>query len=124
MEECGNLGSVANVSQVDSIQSSKIIPMVGTIPALTTGTVELLPYTGFFSVRYFIALQSADGKTSSFDYSITTDNNGGIFETIFGKIIGTLSYEVITIVVSGNISFNIKNNESTLLTWKVQKLGF
>lgn len=113
-----------NVVVIDSIPSSKILPSVGTIPPFTTGIVESIPYAGFFSARYFVALQAASGKTSSFDYSITTDNAGDIFEAIFGKIPGTLNYNVISIVVGSNINFTIHNNESTILTWKVQKLSF
>lgn len=113
-----------NLQIIDTIESSKILPSVGTIPPLTTGIVESIPYAGFFSARYFVALQAASGKTSSFDYSITTDNAGDIFEAIFGKIPGTLNYNVISIVVGSNINFTIHNNESTILTWKVQKLGF
>lgn len=115
---------IISAQPLDSIPSSKILPAVGSIPPLTLGTIESIPYAGFFSVRYFVALQSTDGKTSSFDYSITTDNNGGIFEAIFGKIAGTLSYNVLSSVISGNILFKIQNNESSILTWKVQKLSF
>lgn len=111
-------------SQVESIPSSKILPAIGSIHALTTGLIEAISYTGFFSVRYFVALQSADGKTSSFDYSITTNNAGGVFEAIFGKIPGTLNYNVISFVSGGEINFTIQNNEATDLTWKVQKLSF
>lgn len=113
-----------NVVVIDTIQSSKILPSIGTIPALSLGTVETILYSGFFSCRYFVALQSASGKTSSFDYSITTDNAGGILEAVFGKIPGTLNYTVTTTVSSGNILFKIQNNESSILTWKVQKLSF
>lgn len=109
---------------IENIPSSKILPAVGTIPASSSGLVESIPYAGFFSVRYFCALQSASGKTASFDYSITTDNAGGIYEAVFGKIYGGLSYSISTSVNLGNIEFIIDNNESDLLTWKVQKLGF
>ena len=108
----------------DSLLSSKILPSVGTILSLSTGVVDTLPYSGFFSCRYFCALQSASGKTASFDYSITTDNSGGVLTAVFGKIMGGLSYTVESSVISGNILFKITNNESDLLTWKIQKLGF
>ena len=108
----------------DSLLSSKILPAIGSISALSIGTVDTIPYAGFFSCRYFCALQSASGKTSSFDYSITTDNAGGVLTAVFGKIMGGLSYSVESSVDSGNILFKITNNESDTLTWKIQKLGF
>ena len=106
------------------ITSSDILPLVGTIASSSTGTIDTLSYSGFLSCRYFCALQSASGKTSSFDYSITTDNSGGVLTAVFGKIMGGLSYTVESSVISGNILFKITNNETDLLTWKIQKLGF
>lgn len=112
-----------SASQIDSVESSKIIPSQGVIPSGVTGLIESIPYSGFFSVRYFVALQ-AGSKTSSFDYSITTNNSGGVFEAVFGKILGGLNYDVVTIVSGGNILFRITNNEAVDLVWKVHKLGF
>lgn len=117
-------GKLDLVGSSAGISSSKILPSVGTIAALSTGTIDTLPYSGFFSCRYFCALQSASGKTASFDYAITKNDSGGVLEAVFGKIFGGLDYTVLTSVVSGNVEFTIRNNELTTLTWKVQKLGF
>lgn len=117
-------GNLDYTAPIESIPSSKILPAVGNIDPLTSGLVESIPYAGFFSVRYFCALQSQSGKTASFDYSITTDNAGGVYEAVFGKIFGGLNYTITTAVNAGNIEFIINNNESDILTWKVQKLGF
>ena len=107
-----------------SITSSQILPIVGTIPSSSTGTIDTLTYSGFLSCRYFCALKSASGKTASFDYSITTDGIGGVLTATFGKISGGLSYTIESVVISGNILFKITNNEVDTMTWKMQKLGF
>lgn len=117
-------GKLDLVGSSAGISSSKILPLVGTIAASSTGTIDTLTYSGFLSCRYFCALQSASGKTASFDYSITTDGVGGVLTATFGKISGGISYSVDTSVVSGNILFKIVNNETDTMTWKMQKLGF
>lgn len=115
---------VNDAGTVESIESSKILPTVGTIAAGVTAVVDTIDYSNFFAVRYFIAIKSADNKTNMFDYAICNDGAGGLKETVFGQIFGGLSLVVSSIVDTGNVKFKITNNELTTITYKIQKLGF
>jgi hypothetical protein len=120
----GYLDLVNLPGTVESIESSKIIPTVGTIPASSSKIIESMTYSDFFAVRYFIALQSADKRTNCFDYFIGNSGSDTVKETVYGRLFGGLSLDVSTFVDTGLVKFTITNNELVEITYKVQKLGF
>ena len=115
---------VSQAGEVSTIESSKITPMSGIIPATSSAIIDSITYTGFFAIRYFVATQSSTGITNTFDYSIANGGSSTIKEVVFGQIFGGLDLNVSSFVDSGLVKFTITNNESVSLTYKVHKLGF
>jgi hypothetical protein len=120
----GYLDLVNTPGTVESIESSKILPMVGIVLANSTKVVETMPYNTFFAVRYFVAVQAADTRTNVFDYFIANSGASTVKETIYGRISSGLLIDISTYVDLGVVTFIIINNEAVDLTYKVQKLGF
>jgi hypothetical protein len=120
----GMLDIAGSGGTVDYIESSKILPMSGSILAGQTKVVDSMSYTGFFAIRYFVAVQSSDNKTNSFDYTIANNGIGGVKESIFGAIFGGLPLDTLTYVDTGIVKFSITNNHLYDVIYKVHKLGF